>query len=53
MTVFEVKYIDDAGDKQDYEVTATDVRTAINNALELCPDARRIVRCYPKPMFND
>ena len=53
MKDYDVVYIDKRGDKQDYVVTSTDVRTAINNALELCPDARRIVRCTPKPMFDD
>ena len=53
MIDYEILYIDDRGDKQDYVVTAPDVRTAINNLFELCPDARRVIRCSPKPMFDD
>ena len=53
MKDYEVVYVDDNGDKQDYVITAADVRVAINNTLELCPDARRIIRCSPKPMFED
>ena len=53
MIDYDVVYIDDRGDKQDYQVTSTDTRTAINNTFELCPDAKRIVRCTPKPMFED
>ena len=50
---YDVLYIDKEGDKQDFVVTASDTNTAIANTLELCPDCRRVVRCYPKPMFND
>ena len=53
MTDYEVLYVDKDGDKQDFTVTSTDVRTAMNNLFELCPDARRIIRCAPKPMFQD
>ena len=53
MTDYEVKYVDDRGDFQETVVTSSDVRTAINNALELCPDAKRIIRCSPKGMFED
>ena len=53
MTTYDVLYVDKEGDKQDFEVTATDVRTAINNIFELCPDAKRIVSCKPQPMFTD
>ena len=53
MTDYDVLYVDKEGDKQDYTVTSTDVRTAMNNLFELCPDARRIIRCAPKPMFQD
>ena len=41
------KYIDKRGDKQDYQVTASDVRDSIKVALEQCPDARRIVLSIP------
>ena len=53
MKDYDVVYIDDSGDKQDYVITAPDVRVAINNTLELCPDAKRIIRCSPQPMFTD
>ncbi len=53
MIDYEVKYVDKEGDFQEYEITSTDTRTAMNNVLELCPDCRRIVRCAPKPMFKD
>ena len=53
MTDYEVLYVDKDGDKQDFTVTSSDVRTAMNNLFELCPDARRIIRCAPKPMFQD
>ena len=29
------------------------LRTAINNAFELYTDCKRVVRCYPKEMFDD
>ena len=53
MKDYEVTYIDSHGDKQDYVVTSTDVRTAMNNMFELVPQCKRIVRCAPKPMFED
>ena len=53
MIDYEVLYIDKEGDKQDYVITSTDVRTAMNNAFELRTDCKRIVRCAPKPMFED
>ena len=53
MKDYDVVYIDKEGDKQDFVVTSTDTRTAINNTIELCPDRRRVIRCSPKPMFED
>jgi len=53
MIDYDVIYIDKEGDKQDFVITSTDARTAINNLFELCPDAKRIIRCVPKPMFDD
>ena len=53
MIDYEVLYIDKEGDKQDYVVSSTDVRTAMNNVFELCPDCKRIIRCAPKAMFED
>ena len=53
MKDYEVLYIDKEGNKQDYVVTSTDVRTAMNNVFELCTDCKRIIRCAPKPMFDE
>ena len=53
MIDYDCVYIDKEGDKQDYVITSTDVRTAMNNLFELCPDAKRIVSCKPKLMFDD
>ena len=53
MKEYEVKYIDEDGCYHDYQITAPDVRVAINSTLELLPEAKRIIRCTPKPMFND
>ena len=53
MKDYDVVYIDKEGDKQDFVVTAINTSTAIANTLELCPDCRRVIRCAPKPMFND
>ena len=50
---YEVKYVDEDGCYHDYEIVAPNVRVAINNTLELEPEAKRIVRCYPKPMFDN
>ena len=52
MIDYEVLYIDNKGDRQNYSITSTDVRTAMNNLFELCPDAKRIISCKPKPMFE-
>ena len=53
MIDYNVVYVDDRGDKQDYVVTSTDVRKAMSDLFYLCPDAKRIIRCTPKPMFED
>ena len=53
MIDYVVLYIDKGGDKQDFIVSSTDVRTAMNNVFELCPDCKRIIKCAPKPMFED
>ena len=53
LTEYEAIYLDDKGDKHSYLLTSTDVRTAMNNLFELCPDAKQIIRCVPKPMFED
>ena len=48
MIEYIVSYIDKEGDFQDIEVASTDVRTAMNNTFELCPDCKRILRCIKK-----
>ena len=53
MIDYEVLYIDKGGAKQDFVVPSTDVRTAMNHVFELCPDCKRIIKCAPKPMFED
>tara|TARA_R100000406_G_C2999800_1_gene94282 strand:- start:194 stop:373 length:180 start_codon:yes stop_codon:yes gene_type:complete len=53
MIDYQARYIDKEGDYQDFVITSTDVRTAMNNLFELCPDCKRIISCKPKPMFND
>ena len=53
MKDFDVVYVDQSGNKQDYVVTAIDTNTAIANTLELRSDCRRVIRCAPKPMFDD
>ena len=39
MIDYEVLYIDKEGDKQDYVITSTDVRTAMNNLFVALIDA--------------
>ena len=53
MIDYDIIYVDKGGDKQDFVVTSTNARTAMNNLFELCPDAKRIISCKPKPMFED
>lgn len=53
MKEYEALYIDDAGDQQEFSLISSDTRTAIQTVLELCPDARRIVRCAPAGMWDD
>ena len=52
MIDYEVLYIDKKGNRRDYTITSTDVRTAINNMFELVPSCKRIISCKPKPMFD-
>jgi hypothetical protein len=52
MKTYDIVYIDKIGDKQDYKVTATDVRESIKIALEQCPDARRIISSKPSNVQN-
>ena len=53
MKDYDVKYVDKSGNEHTFVVTSTDVRKAINNAFELRPEIKRIVRCTPAPMFTD
>ena len=53
MKDYDVKYVDKGGDEHTFVVTSTDVRTAINNAFELRPEIKRVIRCTPTPMFTD
>ena len=46
-------FVDKQGAQQKSYVTAPDVRTAINNLLELRQDCARVTSCRPKPMFED
>ena len=48
---YDVKYTNKQGELVDCVVTANDVRHAINTALELHPDAERIMRVVRQPMF--
>ena len=48
---YDVIYANENGDTKECLVTATDVRHAINTALEFHPDAQRILRVTPKGMF--
>ena len=52
MNNYFVKYVDDRGDFQKTDVTSTDVRSAIDKTLNLCPDAKRIIRCVQKPVID-
>lgn len=53
MIDYDVKYVCKGGDEHTFVVTSTDVRTAINNAFELRPEIKRVIRCTPAPMFTD
>ena len=46
-------FVDKQGEQQKSYVIAPDVRTAINNLLELRQDCARVTSCRPKPMFED
>ena len=53
MKEYLIEYQTKQGDKKKQYVTASDVRTAINNALELYTDIGRVTSARPKPMFDD
>jgi len=50
---YDILYVDKEGDKQDFVISADSPAKAIEHTLYFCPDARRVVKCTPKPMFND
>ena len=53
MTDYALRYQDEDSCYHEVIVPAKDVQTAINNAFELHADCKRVVRCYPKEMFDD
>jgi len=53
MTKYDILYIDKEGDQQDFVVDASSYKDAINNVFYFCQDARRVVLCTPKPMFDN
>ena len=55
MKEYLTEYTDKEGKKQTSYVTAPDVRTAINNLLELRPDCARVTSCllYTSPSPRD
>jgi len=55
MTVvdYNITYVDKRGNKHTFTLMATDIKAAMNSALELRPEIKRIVRCVQAPMFDD
>ena len=53
MKEYLAEFTDKNGNKQQSYVTAPDVRTAINNLLELRQDCARVTSCRPKEMWKD
>ena len=52
MIDYDIIYTDGEGNKKDYVITSVNARTAMNNLFELCPEARQIISCKPRPMFE-
>ena len=50
---YDVLYIDKRGDKQDFVITADSVKAALAETFTFCQDARRIIKCTPKPMSEE
>ena len=48
MIKFDVLYIDDAGDKQDFTVDAYSLKEAMQDVTNFCPDCVRIISCTPQ-----
>ena len=53
MIKYDLVYIDDMGDLCDFVVDAYSLKDAMTNLFYFCQDAKRIVSCTPKPMFDD
>ena len=53
MIDYECLYLDKTGEKQTCVITAVNARTAMNNLFELYKDAKQIISCMAKPMFED
>ena len=53
MKDYDVKYVDGGGEEHTFGVTSNDLRTSMNNAFELRPEIKRIIRCTQTPMFTD
>ena len=51
--IYEVLYMNKQGYKQDFEVDAESIAKAIENTMYFCQDCKRVIRCTPKPMFDD
>ena len=49
---FDIKYIDDFGDKQLFFTSAPSIKAAMAKAHDTCPDCRRIISCIGKPVKN-
>ena len=45
MINYNVVYVDDRGDKQDFVATAPDIPSVYAVVEEKCPDCRRIISC--------
>ena len=52
MTTYEVTYVNKKGHQSVISVIATDVRHAINQALELKPECR-VISALPESMWNE
>jgi len=53
MKEYLAEYTNKQGQNKKSVVMAPDVRTAINNLLELTPDCARVTSCRPKPMWSE
>ena len=53
MIKYDIVYVDDTGDKQDFIVDAYSLKEAISSVQYFCPDLVRVISCTPHPMFTD